>query len=158
MKAAEGVGQQRKKLFDLYDEVLLDGFLKACIRKRVNSITNRDITFMVDGEEIEEIKKLTKTSFFRNFITELMNSKFYGHSLIEMNWPSMGGELKGWTKLVDRRHVKPRFGIVTVQSHDLHGVDYREEPWSRVSIEAGEDEEMGDLLEVAQYVLSLIHI
>lgn len=146
---AEGTAQQRKQLYDLYSEIMLDGYLKEAIAKRVRAITNRDLVFTIKGKEVDDVVELTEKTFFGELLKELMNSRFWGHSLVELNW----GRQKGWTKLVDRRHVKPRFGIVTVNAHDTEGIDYRSDEWAKHTIEAGDDEDLGLILEACQYVI-----
>ncbi|MEM1369263.1 MAG: DUF935 family protein, partial [Cyanobacteria bacterium P01_H01_bin.15] len=153
MKTAESTSQQRKKLFDLYKDILLDGFLSSCVDKRIVSITNRNLSFSIDEEQVDEVVALTEKTFFEEFLKNVLESKFYGHSLVELNWPGPGREGGGWTKLVDRAHVKPRFGIVTQHAHELDGYRFREEPFIRYCIEAGDDESLGKLLEAAQYVI-----
>jgi len=154
MISAESVTQYRKLIYDLYDDIMLDGFLKACIRKRVAAVTNRKIVFTKNGIEDEKINKLFGMSFFTELVKEIMNARFYGHSLVELNWPGqVNKEVSGWTKLVNRAHVKPRFGLVTIQAHDVEGYAYREAPFADHLIEVGGDDDLGDLLEVAQYVI-----
>lgn len=150
MKAAEGWGQQRHSLYDLYTDILLDGFLKRCIQKRIQSTTNRKLIFMKDGEEVESISDLTKMTFFKKAIKHVLEARFWGHTLLELDWSVAG---YGTTALVDRRHVKPRYGIVTVQTNDLQGIKYREKPFDRNCLEAGEDEDLGLILEACLYVI-----
>ena len=150
LKAAEGTGQQRKLLYDLYHDILLDGFLKRVIAKRIQAVTNTDLTLTIDGKEVEGIDNITDKSFFETFLVEILKSRFWGHTLVEVNWDKEG---EGWTKLVNRSHVKPRFGIVTRNAYDMDGISYREEPFDRQAIEAGGDEDLGDILEACQYVI-----
>ena len=144
LQAAEGFGQQRQTLYDLYADILLDGFLKRCIEKRITAVTNRRLCFTVNEKRMEDVEALTDKTFFDMLVRLVMESRFWGHSLIELDW---GRDGKGHTKLVDRRHVKPRFGIVTKNSTDTDGIKYREKPFDALTIEAGEDEDLGWILE-----------
>lgn len=150
---AESAGQNRKQLYDLYEDMLMDGFLSAVIDKRVRAILNRDLVFVRDGEREWEISNLAKRSFFEDLLRELMLARIWGHSLVEMNWPAPGSPTKGWSKLVNRKHVKPRYGIVTQEPWDNRGIAYREKPFNLNCIEAGGDEDLGLMCKAAQYVI-----
>ncbi|MEO0337594.1 MAG: DUF935 family protein [Bacteroidota bacterium] len=154
LSSAEGIGQQRKLLYDLYSDIILDGFLLSCMEKRISAITNRQLTFTTDGVKNEQLTALTETSFFEDLLTHIVDSIFYGHSLCELNWPAPEGDIRrGWTKIVDRRHVKPRYGIVCQEPYDINGIKYREAPFESVTIECGKDESLGLLLQASQYVI-----
>lgn len=141
--SAEGYGQQRRQLYDIYKNVLLDEQVTECIERRLRAVT-KDLTLMHEGEEIEEVERLTRKTFFKKAIREALSARFWGHTLLELDWNTNG---EGVTAVVDRRHVKPRFGIVTQQPFDTEGFPYREKPYNRNCIEAGEDEDLGRLLQ-----------
>jgi phage gp29-like protein len=79
-------------------------------------------------------------------------SRFYGHSLMELYWPAPG-EKKGVTNLIPRKHVKPKFGIVTKQAYDITGLPYREAPFNEYCIEVGKCDDLGLILEACPYVI-----
>lgn len=151
---AEGPNQNRVRLYDLYDDLLVDGFLHAMLRKRTSAVTNRKLVFLdAEGRRVPEVSTLAKKSYFRDLITEIMASLYWGHSLVELHWPAANTATPGWTKVVPRKHVKPRFGIVTQQQNDLAGIPYREAPFSATTIEVGDEESLGLLLQAAPYVI-----
>ena len=143
LQTAEGIGQQRQYLYDLYSEVLLDGFLKSVIGKRRLNITNAQLTFTKNGEALEDVVALTKKSYFADLLKHIIDARFYGHSLIEIVWSKDTGE----TVLIDRRHVKPRYRIVTQNSWDTEGYRFDEAPFTEKVMAVGEDEDLGVLLE-----------
>ncbi len=143
LQAAEGHGQQRRQLYDIYENIKLDEQVRECMERRLRAVT-KDLTMMDMGEEIEEVEMLTRKSFFRKAIREVLNSRFHGHTLLELDWNT---RYEGVTDLVNRSHVKPRFGIVTVQAYDVQGFPFREPPFNRSLLEAGEDEDLGLLLQ-----------
>lgn len=153
MKQAEGYSQQRKQLYDLYQDLLLDGYLIGVTEKRVENITNTPLVFVQDGKEIDEVSKLMTTSYGECLLKEIMNSKFWGHSLIELLWPAFNSKEKGKSMLIPRKNVKPRWGIVTNEEFDMEGVEYRKKPFDWKTIEVGEPENLGLFLTVAQYVI-----
>lgn len=155
IQQAEGFSQHRGKLLDLYEDILLDGYLRAVKQKRIDQVTNRPIVFVKpDGTIVQDVTDLAKKSYFEELLVHVLDSKFYGHSLIEVLWPSAGAPAKdAMTTLIPRKHVKPRWGIVTENAFDLQGVDYRKPPFDRQTIEVGKPEELGLLMSVAQYVI-----
>jgi hypothetical protein len=142
IQAAEGYGQQRKQLYDIYHNVLLDEQVSECIERRLRAVC-RGLTIMHNGQVLEDVKNLTQKSFFRKAIREVLNARFWGHTALELDWNTSG---EGTTALVNRSHVKPRFGIVTVNNSDMTGYEYRKPPFSKNIVEAGEEEDLGLLV------------
>jgi len=154
IQQAEGYAQQRTQLFELFEDLLLDGYLRSVIRKRIDQVTNRELQFVkADGTVVEDVTTLVHKTYFEKLLTEIMNAKFWGHSLVELLWPAPGDELPGETILIPRRHVKPRWGIVTENAYDTQGVEYRKKPFADNIIEVGEPEDLGLLMAAAQYVI-----
>lgn len=149
---AEQDSQQRQPIYDLYADIMLDGRLKALINQRINKITNTPLVFQRKGKQIDLVSDLSRLSCFRDFITEALMARFYGHSLMELYWPAPG-EKKGVTNLIPRKHVKPKFGIVTKQSYDTTGLPYREAPFNQYCIEVGKPDDLGLILEACPYVI-----
>jgi SPP1 gp7 family putative phage head morphogenesis protein len=150
MVMAEGLTQNRVGLYDIYTDVLLDLILFRAIEKRIIHITNLPIVFIDnDGKRNEAIGDLMKELFFRQMLRHIMESIFWGHSLIELNWT----EPEPNTKLVARKHVKPRYKIVTTNQHDTFGVDYNDNKAFYNYIEVGDPEDLGLLLKVTPYAL-----
>jgi len=147
---AEGLTQNRVGLYDIYDDVLIDLILFRAIEKRIIHITNLPIVFIdSNGQRNDKICDLAKKLFFRQMLRYIMESIFWGHSLIELNWT----EKKPNTKLVARKHVKPRYKIVTTNQNDTSGVNYDDDKMFYNYLEVGDSEDLGLLLKVAPYAL-----
>jgi phage gp29-like protein len=147
---AEGEYDQRVLLYDLYEDMVLDGFLMDAIDKRVNDITNCSLQYVdANGKPADLINEILETTFFEDFLSEVMQSKFWGHSLMELDWGAPGTKT-GHTHLIPRKHVKPRLGIVTREQWGMDGISYRELP---NIIEVGKPNSLGRLLQVSQYVI-----
>jgi phage gp29-like protein len=139
----------RQPLVNLYADIIIDPHLDSVIDKRVTAITNISWSFQHDGEEIEEVtEKVLEKYFFEDLITFILESKFHGHSLIEIDLQN------GKVLLVPREHVIPEFRIV-VQDPFLtnEGIDYTKPPYNRTTIEVGKADDLGKLYKVAPYVL-----
>ena len=154
IQLAEGYSQFRRQLYDLYEDIILDGYLRATLKKRVDQVTNRKIVFVnEEGERDDQLTDLANTSYFEELLEQIMAAKFWGHSLLELYWPAPGTDLPGETLLLPRKNVKPRFGIVTREPHEIEGVQYREKPFADRTIEVGKPEDLGLLMAVSQYVI-----
>ncbi|MBV6442743.1 MAG: hypothetical protein EPGJADBJ_04467 [Saprospiraceae bacterium] len=151
--AAEQDYQQRTLIYDLFADILLDGRLKALMFQRIARITNTPLTFKVNGKPVDDVEALAKKRFFRKFIQEALNARFWGHSLMELYWPVPDSDCKGVTNLIPRKHVKPKKGIVTKNSWDMEGLPYRQPPYSRFCIEVGEPDDLGLILEACPHVI-----
>lgn len=123
---AESMSQNRAQLYDLYrDTVLLDAVAIAVRNKRVYRMQNTNFRFVKNSKIDDTITALTNTTRFIQLIEHLVDSEFWGHSLIELiNWDKPNGE----TVLIPRDHVRPRYQIVTQSRHDLSGWEYTKFP------------------------------
>jgi SPP1 gp7 family putative phage head morphogenesis protein len=149
LKSAESDNPRRTKLYDLYEDILLDGTLSAVIEKRINSITNSHLVFRNKKKEtIEAVQDLLKKTWFETTLTEILNAKFWGHSLLEF---SFGENID--TELISRKNVDPRQGFVLKNQVDTTGVDYRADEFAPYILEVGKDRDLGLLLKLAQYVI-----
>jgi phage gp29-like protein len=150
IKTAENVYNPRRALlYDLYEEILLDGHLSAIIEKRKLAVSNTPIVFIENGEEDETLTALTETEDFINLLHYILESKLWGHSLIEMDFTN--GGLK--PTLIPRKHVEPKKGIILHTQYETNGFSYREAPYTNYLIEVGYTDTLGILLKAAQYAI-----
>jgi phage gp29-like protein len=150
IKTAENVYMPRRALlYDLYEEILLDGHLSATIEKRKLAVSNTPIVFMENGKENEKLTSLTETEDFINLIHYIIESKLWGHSLIEMDFRN-GGLIP---TLIPRKHVEPTKGIILKTQFENSGFSYREAPYSNFCLEIGYSDTLGILMKAAQYVI-----
>ncbi len=142
-------------LYNLYDNIMADGFLSdAIFNKRVGAVTNAEITFQLDGKNVEEIDDLIDTPEFEELITEICLSKAYGKSVIEV-----GFSPDFWTYSFPRQNLrtlnmnmplKDRKHIIVEQQGQTTGYDYSKDPyiWS-----IGKDLDAGYIFKAALYVI-----
>lgn len=150
IKSAESIHfPKRVLLYDLYDELMLDGHLTAVIEKRKTSIGNAPLVFFQDGKVDEKVTELIATEPFMNLLGYIIESKMYGHSLIELSFE--GGKIK--PLLIPRKHVMPERGEIIVQQTDYSGFSYRRQPYMDYLLEVGESKSLGLLMKAAQYVI-----
>src|SRR5262245_32792149 len=105
IKSAESVYYpNRTALYDLYSEILLDGHLTAVVEKRKLAICNTPVSFVEEGVVHEEITALVATENFMTLMGYIIESKIWGHSLIELSFDD--GTLI--PTLIPRKHVVPQ--------------------------------------------------
>lgn len=151
MRSAESkTNPRRTQLYDLYFDLVLDAHLSAVMEKRVLAVTNQPIIYYdKDGEENEEITKLLDTIEMNEAIGELLNSKFWGHTLLEFEF----NPDKLCPYLVPRKHVEPHQGIILKSQYDVEGFPYRVGKYANYTLEAGNPDDLGLLLKAAPYIL-----
>jgi phage gp29-like protein len=148
--AESTVNPTRRLLYDLYSDILLDGHLSSVVGKRLGAVENSPLVFNdADGNEVEEITNLIDTEEFEELLTEILNAKFWGYSLLELEF----NPEKIIPALIDRRHVKPEKGIIVKNPNDLTGLNYTEPPYNKFALTSGKPKDLGLLMKVAQYVI-----
>lgn len=149
-EAAESIyAPTRKPLYDLYDEITLDTHLSSVIDKRVLAITNVGWAFTVEGQPVEALSDFLGSITFSKMLTHIIESRFYGHSLIEV-LDIIGRDIE----LVPRPYVSPIHQMVIPDPFiTTQGYDYSRPPFSNTCFEAGDPEDLGLLYKVAPYVI-----
>lgn len=75
------------KLYDLLDDMLLDGVLSDAISKRIEAVTNSELNFLgEDGKPVDEINDLMNSLQWEELIISIMNRRAYGRSAIEVTF------------------------------------------------------------------------
>jgi hypothetical protein len=78
LRYAEAINGRRVPLYDLYDEVMLDGVLSDLVEKRIIGVTKNRLQFVdKNGEEVPVMKELMKTTVFRDLRKEVMLAKMW---------------------------------------------------------------------------------
>lgn len=149
----------RTGLYDLYDDLMLDGQVIATWGKRTDAVLNRRLLFKRDGVEDEDVTKLLNSPDMRNFVRELLMTLIYGYTLIQVNrvWYDDGEERYCIDyDLIPRKHVHPEPGfecVSTNQNTATRDFLFREKPLSEYMVWAGDPKDMGLLAATAQYVI-----
>lgn len=140
---------QRKKLIDLYKDVMLDTHLMAVLRKQRSSILATPIQFRRNGKIDERMQEeVIESPWFFDFIGDL----------IDHEWQGVGGSLFQFYKedglikydLIPREHVDPINHTILCNPTDLRG-----ESWDEFSdlLYVGNPRQIGDLAACAFWVI-----
>lgn len=143
---AESVTNPRRTdLYNVYEDALLDGHLSGIIGKRIDTVLNKKLLFKKGDNPVPELEPIIKSKAFRDIITAILESKFWGISGLEFQ---PGTNL--FLKKIPRKHIKPKWQIITLNEHDQEGISYTD--LSNVWI-IGDPDDLGLLLKCAFYAL-----
>lgn len=144
----------RSKFYDLLDNVMLDGVLSSAVERRVNKITNAEITFQVKGRSVEEIDDLIDTPEFEDLIREIALSRAYGKSVIELGFHpefSVFSFPRKNIKITNlEKPLSERKRFIAAKPGDRTGYDYTSDEFI---IECGKDDDTGYIFKAAAYVI-----
>ena len=155
---------KRLQLYDIYDfTTAIDTHTTGVVQRTKQGILQRKFK-LVDssGKEKEEATALLETPWFMKLLSIALDAEYYGHSLIQLGdviqfngKPALSG-----VSLVPRRHVCPERGVILRDQNDEpeKGIQYREGPYARWTIEAGEPDSLGLFLKVTPHVISKKHV
>lgn len=109
-----------KMLFDLYDDLLIDGVLSDAIDKRIKAVTNSELTFQdADGSEVLELADLLDSPAWEELLEGIMQVRFWGRAGIEFDFAN-GFD----AKLIPPKHIKLENLQILLNEYDDSGVSY----------------------------------
>ncbi|HXS38322.1 MAG TPA: DUF935 family protein [Flavipsychrobacter sp.] len=135
----------RQKLYDLYDDVLLDGHLWGIVSKRIDTVLNKQIYFEKDGKKVDALDKLIDSLIFRQILTDIMWTQMWGITGFEF---IPGNEID--YRRIPRKHIKPKWQVISYEQTGEEGIDYTE--LANLWI-IGDTHDLGLLLRCAPYAL-----
>lgn len=146
LRSAESVQfPNRCRLYDLYDDILLDGHLSGVISKRIDSVLNKTLSFERKGKKVEALDDLIQSNEFRDVMRTLMLTPFWGISGIEF----IPGRTLAFKK-IPRKHIKPDLGIIAYEQNGNEGIPYAD--LNNVWV-IGDTDDLSILLKCAPYAL-----
>ena len=149
----------RKKLYDIYRDVEVDAHLSGCVAQREGFVMAKSFKLVdAKGKENKDAKHYFDQAWFKRLCRLILDSRYWGHSLIELGDVVTDGD--GCTcysrvALIPRKHVIPEYGrVITDLGQDwTTGIDYHETPFSQWLIEAGQPDDLGLYLKAAQHTI-----
>jgi hypothetical protein len=147
LQSAESVfNPQRILLYDMYDDVVLDGHLTGIIGKRTDALLNKHIYFQnAKGERMPEMNHLIESLAFRECLKKRFESIFYGISGIEF----VPGAVFSW-KEINRKHIIPSTTQIVFDQYAMTGIDYS--TLDNVLV-TGNEKDLGLLLKCSPYII-----
>jgi len=143
----------RTQLLNIYADLALDLHLSSVLEKRKINVLSKAFKVVKAGQEDEQLTRLLKKPWLREFMSLALESITYGHSLIEFGQLQADGLFKS-VELVPRQYVSPELGIVRSMPGMITGIEYRDNPlYSGWLIEVGKPSDLGLLNKAAPMVL-----
>jgi len=142
---------RRYRLYDIYDDVLLDAHLTAEVQKRTLAVTGAPFKLVDSKGKISDKTDLLNRQWFDKLLKWSIETKLYGHSLVQID-ELLQGEINQ-LELVPRGHVVPEQGLFLKQPNDDKGIAYRDSQYARWLIEIGEKRDFGLLNKAVPHVL-----
>jgi hypothetical protein len=150
---------QRRQLYGVYTDVCVDLHLSGCIDQREKMVLQKAFKLVnKNGKENKELSELFEAEWFKDFMNYVLDSRFWGHSLIQFGdiLNVMGKKKFEQVELVPREHVVPEFGVITKEAGGDYkkGIDYRNNRIAEWCIEAGKPKDLGLLLKCSPHSLA----
>lgn len=145
----------RQHLYDIYRDVDVDLHLSGCIQQREGFVMARSFKLVNEkDQEDEEAAKYFNTPWFKQLMKHALDANYWGHSLIELGYPTTdinGRMTYDGVVLIPRKHVIPEYHRVIIDlGQDWHtGIDYHEAPLSDWYVEVGQPDSLGLFLKAA---------
>ena len=145
----------RQRLYDIYRDVDLDLHLSGCIGQLQGFIMSKSFKLVNDkGDNDEDALKYLETAWFKQYIKYVLQSRYWGHSLIELGDVIIkedGTQAFNGVGLIPRKHVIPEYGRVTINpgGNWEDGINFREPPYSDFLVEVGAPDDLGLYLKAA---------
>lgn len=146
ISAAESVQYpNRTRLYDLYEDIILDGHLSGVIAKKAFAVINREVYFEKDGKRLQEMDPLICSLEFRQVVKTIIDTLLWGISALEF----VPGDRFSFNE-IPRKHIKPDLGIIAYEQSGNDGISYRtrDNVWVM-----GQPHDLGLLLKCAPYCL-----
>lgn len=149
IRAAENVDfPQRAKLFDLYEDILMDTHLSSVIHKRKSAILCSIIEFRRNGKPDEAINVQLRSPWFLNFLGDAMDALMQGDTLVQF----FRNPKTGWVDyaLVPRKHYDPVRRLLLHRQTDITGPS-----WDEFDdlLFIGQPRALGELAKAAPWVI-----
>lgn len=147
IKRAENIDYpNRTRIYDLYDDIMIDSHLTSVISHRRNALLASKVSFTRDGVPDEAINEQLESPWFDNLIGDIFDAKLYGFSLMQFY------KDKDWINydLIDRKHVDPVRRYILRQQGDVTGPQWDEYP---NLLFVGKERDLGLLAKAAYWVI-----
>jgi len=135
----------RTRLYDLYEDIMLDGHLTGVITKKINAVLNKGIHFEAGGAHVRAMDELIHSLAFRDIVRTIIETLLWGISAIEF---VPGNSLT--FNHIPRKHIKPHAGIISFEQSGNDGIPFAHLPNVWVM---GDKDNLGLLLKCAPYCL-----
>ncbi|MDO5607631.1 MAG: DUF935 family protein [Capnocytophaga sp.] len=132
-------------LVELYNDLLIDAVLSSAVEKRIMAVTNATLLFSANNKEVEAMADLIETPEFEEFLREVMLSKFYPKTVLELDFQD-GFKVVS----IDRRHLDLENKIIAKSVGDTQGISYENDDFL---IHLGKEGDLGLFVKTAPHAI-----
>lgn len=109
-----------KSLFELFDDLLIDGILSDAVEKRKNAICNAEVNFVnAKGEEVPAIADMIDSLEFEELLKLIMDVRFWGRTGIEFDFTDGFSVFE-----IPKQHINLNNQTILINDTDETGIDY----------------------------------
>lgn len=135
-----------KRLFDLYEDLLIDSYLSDAYAKRREAVTNAEITFQdAKGQEVPDMVSLMDTIGFEDLLNLILDVRFWGRSAMEFDFTEGISVFE-----IPKKHIDLINKQILKQDTDISGIPYEGDDNLLV---LGKPRDFGLFLKTAPYVI-----
>jgi hypothetical protein len=151
---------RRGELLNVYTDVDIDGQITGATEQIKNTVLGRSFRIQdaKSKKDKPELTELLQAKWFKDIIKLILDTRYWGHSLIQLGDVLTVGNKKKLTgvELVPRNHVCPEFGVILRDPSDefKSGIPYREGKIADWVLEVGGPKELGLFLKLAPHAIS----
>lgn len=155
IQSAESQIPRRSLLYNLYADVDLDGHVEAVTGKRRDPIKAANWQFVdKEGMPVDDINDVIDTIGFDDLLEEIINSRFWGYSILEPKfWKDSSEKWQMDAGLIPRLNYRPEIGIVAYTSTGDEGINIREGVYAKTVMEVGKVIDLGLFMKAAPYAI-----
>lgn len=135
----------RTNLYDLYENIELDGHLTGITGKRVDAVLNKTLRFVINGKKVDGMDDVIESDVFRRIVKQIMKRQLWGLSGMEF---IPGPELA--FEEIPPKHIKPELKIIAKEQFGQDGFNY-DGVWNLWVL--GNKKDLGLLLKCVPYAL-----
>ena len=137
-----------KQLYDLFDDLMVDGVLSDAVQRRIDAVTNSELKFVNSaGEEVDDMTRIIDSMTWEALLVEIMRCKFYGRSGVELMF-NADGALEAIP--IPAKHINLKNKCILINDSDDTGIPYEEA--DNILI-LGKERDFGILLKTAPYAI-----
>jgi len=135
-----------KALYDLYEDLLIDGVLSDAMQKRIDAVTNSELTYQdKNGKEVPELTALIDTPAMEDLLTQIMHHRFWGRAGMEFDFTD---GLKVYP--LPAKHINLVNKQILLNEFDTTGVPYENDDHLLI---LGKKNDFGLFLKTAPYAI-----
>lgn len=147
---------KRHLLYNLYDEISIDGLLSSQLDNRILKSLSESFTISdKSGKVNEDATALLQDKIWVNDINKaILGAVTHGHSVIELDWIGIGETQDLRCSLIDRQNIEPREGLFYPDYSTDKFVEYRKmAEYGTWLLEFGNSKDLGLMNKAVPHVL-----